>query len=95
MDKFKEGHAKRGGRKAGTPNRFTTLKQSFLDAFEQTGGTTGLSAWIAKSERNRALFYQLVTKLFPQEVAHSGAVDSKLTVEVVRVKDEIEKEAAA
>ena len=81
----------RKGRKPGVPNRFTTLKQSFLDAFEQTGGTAGLAAWIAKSERNRAIFYQLVTKLFPQEVAHSGAVDGKLTIEVVRVKDEIEK----
>jgi hypothetical protein len=70
VDKFKEGHAKRGGRKAGTPNRFTSLKQSFLDAFEMTGGTAGLAAWIAKSERNRTAFYQLVTRLFPQEVNH-------------------------
>lgn len=67
-----------GGRPKGTPNKFTSLKQSFLDAFEQTGGTAGLAAWIAKSERNRSVFYQLVTKLFPQEVAHSGELSHVL-----------------
>lgn len=93
MAKFEPGHKRLGGRKTGTPNKFTSLKQSFLDAFELTGGTRGLAEWIAKSERNRSMFYGLATKLFPQEVAHSGAVDGKLTVEIVRIKDEIEKDS--
>ena len=72
------GNLNRKGRKPGQLNKFTTLKQAFLDAFEKTGGTEGLAAWIAKSERNRAIFYQLVTKLFPQEVAHSGELSHVL-----------------
>ena len=73
---FKAGNP---GRPKGSPNKFTTLKQAFLDAFEQTGGAAGLVDWIRKSERNRATFYQLVTRLFPQEVAHSGEVNATLS----------------
>jgi hypothetical protein len=67
------------GRPKGSKDKFTTLKQAFLDAFEKTGGAAGLAAWIARSEHNRAIFYQLVTKLFPQEVAHSGEVKATLS----------------
>ena len=72
---FKSGNP---GRPKGSPNKFTTLKQAFLEAFETTGGTQGLADWIKKSERNRAMFYSLVTKLFPQEVAHSGEVKGQV-----------------
>lgn len=72
------------GRPKGSKNKFTTLKQAFLDAFELIGGTPALADWAKKSERNRGIFYQLVTKLFPQEVAHSGAgPDNSLVIQVV------------
>jgi hypothetical protein len=41
------------GRPKGCPNKFTTLKAAFLDAFEATGGAGGLVEWVKKSERNR------------------------------------------
>jgi hypothetical protein len=66
------------GKQKGTTSKFTSLKQSFLEAFEKTGGTAGLAAWINSSPRNRAVFYQLITKLFPQEVQHSGEVAATL-----------------
>ena len=76
------------GRPKGLANKFTTLKQSFLDAFRDTGGTQGLKTWIEENKRNRAMFYQMITKLFPQEVEQSGniQVDGKMTIEVVHTK---------
>jgi len=69
-------------------NKFTSLKNAFLEAFELIGGTPALAEWAKKSERNRGVFYGLTTKLFPQEVAHSGAIKTgdKLTIHVVHTK---------
>jgi hypothetical protein len=61
------------------PNKFTSLKQSFLDAFKKMGGTETLMAWAQKNDHNKAAFYQMVTRLFPQEVKHSGEVKAALT----------------
>jgi hypothetical protein len=82
---FKPGE---GGRPKGAVNRFTSLKQSFLDAFEETGGTEGLKKWISENKRNRANFYQMVTRLFPQEVAHSGEIKTNdpLIIRVIHIK---------
>jgi len=55
------------GRIKGSKNKFTGLKKSFLDAFEQTGGTEGLVKW-AKAKNNKAQFYQMITKLLPKQV---------------------------
>lgn len=76
------------GRKPGQVNKFTSLKNAFLEAFELIGGTAALAEWAKKSERNRGVFYGLTTKLFPQEVAHSGAIKTgdKLTIHVVHTK---------
>jgi hypothetical protein len=55
------------GRPKGSKDKFTDLKQAFLDAFEQTGGTEGLAEW-AKNKDNKAQFYQMVTKLLPKQI---------------------------
>ena len=71
---------KYGGREKGTPNRFTALKDAFLDAFEsnELKGTEGLIAW-AKKEENRKDFYMLVAKMLPKNVTvdmeHSGSIN--------------------
>jgi hypothetical protein len=84
---FKPGNP---GRPKGTPNKFTTLKQAFLDAFNELGGADGLITWAQESKRNREVFYQMITKLFPQEVAHSGAIKTgdKLIMHVVHTRPE-------
>lgn len=76
------------GRPKGSVNKFTTLKQAFLDAFELTGGVDGLVEWVKKSPANRQAFYNMVTRLFPQEVAHSGAIKTgdKLLLEIVHTR---------
>lgn len=75
--KFKRGHPKKGGRKKGTSNKFTSIKQSFLDAFDKIGGTQGLVKWINESKRNKTLFYQLTTKLFPTSIVGGDEEDSE------------------
>ena len=78
----------RSGRKPGQKNRFTTLKAAFLEAFERTGGADGLVQWIQESRQNRGAFYTLITKLFPQEVEHSGTgPDNALIVKVIHTTD--------
>jgi len=76
------------GRPKGSPNKFTTLKASFLEAFDKTGGTAGLVRWIKVSRTNRGIFYQMVTKLFPQEIAHSGEIktNDRLVVRVIHTR---------
>ena len=69
-----------GGRQKGTPNRFTVLKDAFLDAFEskELGGTDGLIKW-AKAPENRKDFYSLVARMLPKNVSvdvdHSGHIN--------------------
>ncbi len=72
--------AKYGGRQKGTPNRFTALKDAFLDAFEskEIGGIKGLIAW-GKKEENRKDFYKMIATMLPKNVSvdvdHSGEIN--------------------
>jgi hypothetical protein len=59
------------GRPKGSVNKFTTLKKSFLNVFEQMGGDEALLAF---AKTHKPLFYQMITKLFPQEVEQIGSV---------------------
>ena len=72
---FKKGHPKlpNAGRRAGTPNKFTTLKQAFINAFNspELRGEDGLKDW-AQLKKNQPEFYKMLTKLFPTEVKVSG-----------------------
>lgn len=63
--RFKPGNP---GRPKGVRNRFTSLKDSFIAAFEATGGTDGLVAWIKASPRNRGAFYSLVARMLPADL---------------------------
>jgi len=60
---------KTGGRQTGTQNRFTALKDAFLDAFEskELGGMDGLKKW-GKKEENRKDFYMLIARMLPKNV---------------------------
>lgn len=69
--KFKKNNP---GRPKGSKDKYTNLKKAFLEAFEKTGGTDGLVQWIKENKRNRAIFYQMLTKLFPMTVEHEGEV---------------------
>jgi len=59
------------GRKRGVKNRFTTLKQVFLNSFQEIGGEKGLSQW-ARKPRNRRDFYKMLSKMLPRDIEISN-----------------------
>jgi hypothetical protein len=65
------------GRPKGSKNKFTTLKQSFLNVFERLGGDDALLKF---AETHKAIFYQMVTRLFPTEVSGSLNLNTKLSI---------------
>ena len=65
-EKFNKGGKKGGGRKKGTPNKFTKdLKAAYLEVFEERGGAKGLLAW---SQDNPDAYYSQVAKMLPKEI---------------------------
>jgi hypothetical protein len=61
-----KGHARYGGRIAGTPNKFTqTAKEAFQLAFDGLGGVKNLIAWGAD---NTTEFYKIYGRLIPTDV---------------------------
>ena len=78
---FEKGNS---GRPKGTPNKFTNLKQAFLDVFERIEKESEKNSeiksfyqWVLKNDKNRALFYQMISKMLPSNVTVDG--DMKLT----------------
>jgi len=71
------------GRPKGLPNKFTNLKQAFLNVFEKLGGEEELYDWAKKTEKNKAMFYQWITKMLPAnlDVEHSGQILLKVSNE--------------
>jgi len=53
------------GKPPGTKDKFTNLKAAFLKVFEGLDGAEGMLEWASKSERNKAMFYQWLTKMLP------------------------------
>ena len=96
MDKSEEGRNPDGtftkgsseaGRKEGSIGKFTSIKQDFLDAYndERIGGLEGLVSWILESKRNRAMFYQWLTRLLPSAVEGDIKGDIKIIIEKVTI----------
>lgn len=68
MAKFKKGRKKTGGRKKGSGNKFTGLKDAFIEAFQEIGAARGLIKWIRKSGENQKVFYTLIARMLPAEM---------------------------
>lgn len=57
---------RRGGRKAGTPNKMTqSAREAFQFAFDKLGGAKGLAEW---GLTNKTEFYKLYGKSIPLTV---------------------------
>lgn len=65
------------GKKKGTLNKFTTLKQVFLDAFERLGGVDRLVEWAEGDPANEKVFYTLLARMLPREVSVSESEEVK------------------
>lgn len=76
------------GRKKGSLNKFTTLKDSFLYAFEKIGGKEGLAEW-AKKPKNRGAFYAIVAKMLPNKT-DIGNLSGSLTIRIKGRRDDNE-----
>jgi len=86
--RFEKGNA---GRPKGAKNKFTCLKDSFLEAFEGIGGTQELIEW-AKKTQNRPQFYQMIARMLPkQEVSEEDceAVKTNFTITFVNPGDRL------
>lgn len=73
-----KGHAKAGGRKAGTPNKATaTARGAFQMAFDAIGGASALATWASE---NPTEFYKLYGRLIPVDVNAKGDLNTTLTI---------------
>ncbi len=73
------------GRRVGTVNRYTTLKNAFIDAFyhEKMGGVEGLVNWGCLNDVNRTHFYKLVVALLPKDIKLTGDSSKPVATKVV------------
>ena len=88
------------GRAKGSKNKFTNLKQAYLDVFEEiekegkkkNPKIKTFFKWATKNDRNQGLFYQMVSKMLPTNLTADllPDADSKLTIAVVKTKDKDE-----
>ena len=85
--RFKPGHAKIGGRKAGTPNKTTVaLRDAIVAAFHKTGGVDYL-VWL--SNEHPSAYATLLGRVLPTEF------DASLTAQVNMTIPQEERRAIA
>jgi hypothetical protein len=68
-------HVKKPGRKKGSINKFTNLKQSFLDAYAAKDGFGGDKALRKYAREQPDVFLQMIKSMLPKEVA--ATVDNR------------------
>ena len=66
------------GRTPGSRNRFTVLKEAFVEAFDGIGGVNSLMEW---ARNNPDKFYPILARLFPKEVevGHKSFAEGHVT----------------
>lgn len=77
------------GRPKGSRNKFTDLKQAYLNVFEKIekeslkkdSGVKSFFEWATKNNRNQGMFYQMISKMLPSNVSmeHSGTISFELS----------------
>ena len=60
---FVQGHLKRRGRRRGNPNRFTALRQVFVEVYQECGGREKLEKMLQENPR---VFFELLVSLMPK-----------------------------
>ncbi len=87
-----KGQPKTGGRKKGTPNKFTTLlKEAVLKAAEKAGGKAGLVGYLKEQAlKNPGPFMGLLGKVLPLQIGNDGDKPLEITLierVIVKAKD--------
>lgn len=81
--KFAEGNP---GRPKGSKNKFTGIKESILNVYQDIGGDKAFAEWASKPQ-NRGAFYQIAAKLAPKEVQVAGEEGGPLQIQLISYKD--------
>ncbi len=73
------------GRPKGSTNKFTDLKQAYLDVFakieksaeNKDEGIKSFYGWATKNDKNQGMFYQMLSKMLPSSIDAdvSGEID--------------------
>ena len=77
------------GRPVGSKNKFTTLKNAFIETCEELGGVDNLVEW---AKANQTEFYRMVARLMPREIKADVNTGTSL-IECLREVDEREAQA--
>lgn len=78
-NEYLKGHPKLGGRAKGTKNKFTTLKNAFINSFQKVGGEEALNEFY-KIRKNRKAYLQMIASMLPRDV--------QVTAEITEVDKE-------
>lgn len=72
---------KTGGRKAGTPNKFSiSVKASTLNVYNALGGDDAMTTW---ARNNQTEFYKIAARLIPTEVVGHGGGPVQVAMKVI------------
>ena len=77
------------GRPVGSKNKFTTLKNAFIETFEELGGVANLVEW---ARANQTEFYRMVARLMPREVEVKVSSQFTLLDALMEVEDYVKYE---
>ena len=77
------------GRPVGSKNKFTTLKNAFIETFEELGGVDNLVEW---ARANQTEFYRMVARLMPKEVEAKISSEFTLVDALMEVEDYVKYE---
>ena len=77
------------GRPVGSKNKFTTLKDAFIETFEELGGVDNLVEW---ARANQTEFYRMVARLMPKEVEAKISSEFTLVDALMEVEDYVKHE---
>lgn len=57
------------GRMKGSKNKFTTLKNAFIEAFQDLGGKEWLRRYGGRNDWNAKIFIQAISRMLPREIS--------------------------
>lgn len=79
MARYKKGQSGNPkGRPKGIQNKVTnSMKEAFMEAFDDIGGIKELAKW-GKAQKNRTVFYQIISKLLPRQIDSEVKGDIKI-----------------
>jgi hypothetical protein len=75
---FSKGMVKKGGRKAGTPNKLSrAFREAVMIVYDAVGGDEAFARWAVK---NRSEFYKIASRLIPAEMGRHQDEDKIVVI---------------